>query len=199
MAAIESKFLIGNNWGAANLVEQQPVSCATSSYGYASQGCNGGYSDDAIRFASRNTLVVESAYPYSARSARCVAQKSTVKGLKLSGPAIRVAANKEALKLALLKAPVTVYFNVLSDFMMYRSGIYPGTSCPTGSTYVNHAMLLVGYNDTGLAGSSYWLVRNSWGATWGEAGYARVAMTDLGACGLYTTVWAVPAISTANV
>jgi C1A family cysteine protease len=196
IAAIESKFLIGNGSAAAvttNFAEQQPVSCANAANGYGSQACNGGYSDDAINFAAKNTLVTEAAYPYSATPSPCV-PPTYPRGLRLGGPAIRVSATKAALKAAVAAAPVTVYFNVLSDFVMYRSGIYSARTCPN-SLYVNHAMLLVGYNET--AKPSYWILRNSWGTTWGEAGYARVAMTagSYGPCGLYTTVWAVPGVS----
>eukprot|EP00955_Chlamydomonas_euryale_P074233 361976-Chlamydomonas_euryale.AAC.2 len=52
-------------------------------------------------------------------------------------------------------------------------------------TVTNHAMLVVGYNAS--AQQPYWIVRNSWGSSWGEGGYARIAMTGngKGPCGMY--------------
>ena len=51
------------------------------------------------------------------------------------------------------------------NFDYYKSGIW-SSSCKTG----NHAVVIVGY------GSNYWLIRNSWGASWGNKGYVNVAM-----------------------
>jgi hypothetical protein len=41
---------------------------------------------------------------------------------------------------------------------------------------VNHAGLLVGYGSTG--NKDFWLVQNSWGESWGEAGYIRILKGD---------------------
>jgi hypothetical protein len=55
-----------------------------------------------------------------------------------------------------------------------------GTAC--GST-IDHAVVIVGYGVSGTTG--YWLVRNSWGTTWGEAGYFQVAQSSgVGVCGI---------------
>jgi len=70
---------------------------------------------------------------------------------------------------------VGVYAN--SQFMTYKSGIFSG--CPSTSSYfINHAVILVGYNDT----DRYWVIKNSWDTTWGEGGYMRVSYNN--DCGL---------------
>jgi C1A family cysteine protease len=71
----------------------------------------------------------------------------------------------DQLKAAVLKQPVAVGICVDANFNRYRSGIFTG-SC----TSLNHGVLVVGFTDT------YWLVKNSWGTGWGEAGYIRIAM-----------------------
>ncbi len=70
------------------------------------------------------------------------------------------------------------------DFMYYRSGTYSSTSCDPSK--LNHAMLAVGYG-VDAAGQDYIIVKNSWGTSWGDRGYAHVLMTDdtRGMCGIY--------------
>lgn len=66
-------------------------------------------------------------------------------------------------------------------FMFYRGGIIAG-GC---GTRLNHAVTAVGYG-TSAAGNAYWLVKNSWGAGWGEGGYFRIYRTSSwpGVCGI---------------
>ena len=69
------------------------------------------------------------------------------------------------------------------DFRGYKSGIYDNSTCPTT---VNHAVQTVGWGHDVATDLNYFIVRNSWGASWGEQGYIRIAETntDLGICGM---------------
>jgi C1A family cysteine protease len=87
----------------------------------------------------------------------------------------------DAIKTAIMNYGVVdaaVY--VSSAFLYYSSGIYEDsyTSCwddPCYYTYTDHAVSLVGWNDNGDADNNgYWILRNSWGTSWGEDGYMRV-------------------------
>jgi aminopeptidase C len=71
-----------------------------------------------------------------------------------------------------------------SRFTQYSGGVFSG--CPSYSAlYLNHAVLLVGYNDA----TSSWLIKNSWGTDWGESGYIRVSYTyDCGLCAIVGVV-----------
>jgi len=72
--------------------------------------------------------------------------------------------------------PVGVSIDASDALMHYVGGIFDGTQC---SITTNHAVTLVGY----LSGpNGYWIVRNSWGSTWGENGFIRLALGNT--CGV---------------
>lgn len=66
---------------------------------------------------------------------------------------------------------------ILSRFQRHHRGVYSTSECKGLATFqTNHALVIVGYGtETYPDGSQvpYWLVRNSWGATWAENGYAK--------------------------
>ncbi len=82
-----------------------------------------------------------------------------------------------ALKTAIYNyGPVDVAVYVGSAFESYSTGIYSdsNTTCDSSPCYytpTNHAVSLVGWNDAG----GYWILRNSWGSSWGESGYMRIS------------------------
>ena len=81
--------------------------------------------------------------------------------------------NPESLEAALQNGPLLARFDVYSDFFSYRSGIYHHTS---GSLAGGHAIAIVGYDSV----ERYWIVKNSWGASWGENGYFRIGFGEVG-------------------
>jgi len=66
--------------------------------------------------------------------------------------------------------PVSIAFEVLSDFFGYSGGVYTSSDCSGSPSDVNHAVLVVGY-DTTEDGQDYWIIKNSWGGDWGQSGY----------------------------
>jgi len=69
----------------------------------------------------------------------------------------------------------------------YTSGVISGDAdtCPNSGS--DHAVLLVGYGVDSGTNMKYWLVKNSWGDTWGEQGYFRIE-SDNGLCGINACV-----------
>jgi C1A family cysteine protease len=82
------------------------------------------------------------------------------------------------------KGPLVACFTVYSDFFNYSSGIYRHVS---GAVRGGHCVCCIGYNDS----QKYWIMKNSWGETWGEKGYFRIAY---GQCGIDSVMWAVNGI-----
>lgn len=161
VAPLESQIKIACGQ-TVDLSEQYLVSC--NPYGY---GCNGGW------FTAHNMhkppgAVLESAFPYRAANVTCGGPYSHpyyIDGWAYIGSSSSVPATA-AIKQAILNyGPVAAAVAVNSAFQYYRSGIFDGTY-----TGINHAVTLVGWDDTG----GYWILKNSWGTGWGENGYMRI-------------------------
>jgi hypothetical protein len=164
-----------NNQGLNDLSEQFLVRC--NSYGY---GCDGGWwcYDDLY-----NGIPLESCYPYTGTDGSC-SQSCTkyypVDASYFVGSSSGVPSTS-AIKQAIYDhGPVAAAVYVNSAFQNYSSGIF--NSCTSSSP--NHAIVLVGW------GSTYWILRNSWGSGWGESGYMRITFgcSNVG----YAATYAVP-------
>ena len=87
------------------------------------------------------------------------------------------------MKAALAKQPLAVSIEADKPcFQYYSSGVLDNTSC---GTYLDHAVLTVGWGHDSASGKDYWLVKNSWNTTWGDQGYIKLAIVDGdGICGV---------------
>lgn len=86
----------------------------------------------------------------------------------------------EAIMRAVSQQPVTAGMAAYCDSVMLYAGGVLTDSCGTS---LDHGVLIVGY---GTANDlDYWLIKNSWGTSWGEQGYLRLQRTPGdGLCGI---------------
>lgn len=154
--------------------EQQLVDCASS---YGNHGCNGGMMDYAFSYIMDNGITTESEYPYTSGTTKtggaCQAYTSATK----ISSCFDVPANELALTLALQTQPVSVAIEADSrSFQLYTSGVYTDSGCGTN---LDHGVLAVGFG-TNEANQDYYIVKNSWSATWGDAGYIYIGRNSVG-------------------
>ena len=176
-SSVESAVFIKTNI-LYNLAEQQLVDCGSSTGNY---GCNGGWMDYAFQYIINVGGQEQSSdYPYTARDGTCKYAASLAKGKIASFTDVGKNDCKGLLS-AITKQPTSVAI-AANAIMFYSSGVFDNASCGTS---LNHGVTAVGYGtDTG---KNFYIVRNSWGSSWGEAGYIRMSrdvQTDTGICGI---------------
>ena len=191
LGSIEAKYDLGMNESRLkpDLSEQDEVSCDLSCYsGYTrpssacQNGCNGGYVDLAMQNIQSNGVVDESCFPYTATNTSCsnICPGNQNRDWSITGYQENYNVTNAALEQMLVdNGPIAVLVDA-RQWDPYTGGL----ECSGSSTYVDHAVVLVGYNDTGDNGTSYWIIKNSWGSDWGENGYIRVQF-GCDAVGLY--------------
>ncbi|KAM7483400.1 hypothetical protein LguiB_007983 [Lonicera macranthoides] len=150
-----------------SLSEQELVDCDTSE----NEGCNGGLMPLAYEFIQKKGgITTECNYPYNAQDGSCDASKSNSPSVSIDGHENVPENDEDALLKAAANQPISVAMDAGgSDFQFYSEGVYNG-DC---GTELNHGVAIVGYGAT-RDGTKYWIVRNSWGAGWGESGYLRM-------------------------
>jgi len=179
--AIEGAYAIKYN-SLKVFSEQQLVDCCGSAYG--SYGCNGGQMTGAFSYVKNNGQVLASQYPYTAKQGTC--QNKGTPTVYLTGYVNVAQQNSDALLNAVAITPVSVAIEADQPvFQNYKSGVLNSAACGTN---LDHGVLAVGYGSDGS--TPYWLVKNSWGSSWGESGYIRIFRNSgagKGICGIAMT------------
>jgi C1A family cysteine protease len=173
----------GANKTLTSLSEQQLVDCSTAQ---GNEGCNGGLMDYAFQYIITNGgICSENNYPYKGVDESC-RHKNCTKVSAISGFQDVPQNNEPSFQTSLVGQPISIAIEADQNcFQQYAGGVL-GTSCACG-TNLDHGVLAVGWGTDPSAGD-YYSVKNSWGTSWGEAGYVRLgrgpAFAPNGQCGL---------------
>lgn len=183
-----------------SLSEQQLVDCDhvcdPSDPMSCDSGCNGGLMTNAYEYIKEaGGLEKEADYQYTGRDGQCKfdANKLVVKVSNFT----EVPVDEAQMGAYLVKyGPLAVGIN--AAFMQTYIG---GVSCPLicSKRNIDHGVLIVGYGTHGftpvrLSYKPYWIIKNSWGGNWGEAGYYKLCR-GYGECGISTMVSSVAAVA----
>jgi cathepsin L len=171
-------FATGNLVG---LSEQNLMDCSRS---YGNQGCNGGEMDEAFRYIIANGGIdTEASYPYQTSTIYDCRYTVANRGATIKTFTDVMSGSESALQAAAMKTPVSVAIDAShNSFQLYQSGVYYEPAC--SATVLDHGVLVVGYGTDN--GSDYWVVKNSWGTSWGMSGYIWMSRNKNNNCGIAT-------------
>ena len=164
-----------------SLSEQQLVDCSTAE---GNHGCQGGLMDQGFTYIQKNKGDdTESFYPYKGENGKCHDNPADV-GATCTGFKDIPTKNCGDLQQAICDiGPISVAMDASHmSFQLYRSGIYDPFLC--SATKLDHGVLAVGYGQEN--GKNYFLVKNSWGTTWGAEGYFKIIDRN-DKCGICTS------------
>lgn len=172
VGTVEAAFNIFNNDPDLDLdlSEQQLVSdngvCCLSC-----GNCYGGWPSEGLDYIKNTGIVNEACFPYTASDLDCnLCGDWQNKVYKIDDYLFVFPNTTEAYKQALMDyGPLSIGIDVSDMFFYYSDGIYEELE-EINFTGLNHAIVLVGWNDTG----GYWIAKNSWGPWWGTDGYAKL-------------------------
>ncbi len=157
----DSMRTLGTNW---ELSPEQIVQCDSTSY-----GCNGGWTEHAYDYVKKaGGLETNTEYPYSSYqgvTGKCSADTTKAVVTVVSYTTITGESNMGSY--VQTTGPLSVCLDA-SSWNSYSSGIM--SVCGKS---VDHCVQAVGVDTSGS--NPYWKVRNSWGTSWGEAGFIRLA------------------------
>lgn len=164
-----------------SLSEQNLVDCSEK---FGNNGCNGGLMDNAFRYIKANGGIdTEASYPYKAEDEKCH-YKTKNRGATDKGFVDIESENESALQAAVATVgPVSIAIDAShQSFQLYGGGVYYEPECSADA--LDHGVLVVGYGTEN--GVDYWLVKNSWGPSWGDEGYIKMARNKKNNCGVAT-------------
>jgi len=139
--------------------------------------------DDAFEYIIKNNGIdTEASYPYTAEDGTCRFKKSNVGATIKSYKDVK-SGSEDDLQTASVQQPISVVIDAShSSFQLYSSGVYYEKACSTSQ--LDHGVLVIGYGTSGS--DDYWLVKNSWGTTWGQDGYIWMSRNKDNNCGIAT-------------
>lgn len=165
-ATVESAYAIASQTAPPVLAPQAYVSCMKNPDACGGTGgCEGAIAELAFNYTVANGLPLESDYAYTASDSAC---KTFTPAVKVTGYKQLPSNDGDALASALATVGPIAVSVAASQWSLYGGGIFDGCTGSTGAS-INHAVQAVGYS------ADYWIIRNSWGTSWGENGFIRLS------------------------
>jgi len=163
------------------LSEQQVISCDKTD-----GGCDGGDLPTAFAYVKKaGGISTESDYPDSSasseRTGSCKWDKSEAASItkdtfaipECTGGSCKHQKESDLMAQLATNGPLSICVNA-NPWNSYNGGVMTASTCDGKYNDLDHCVQLVGYDNT--VSKPYWKVRNSWGTSWGERGYIRLAM-----------------------
>ena len=193
VATIEGAHM-RNTSHLVSLSEEDIVDCVPDCY-----GCGGGWPFMAIEYIMDGTVVdpdtnhshkvknftrgvdTEASYPYTTGGTTCNFTTGNVGSLVNNLTLIPRNSTQALIDAVLRVGPISVAINAGGDFQMYSNGIYNPPDCDP--TQIDHAVTVVGYG-INEKGEKYFIVKNSWGTSWGMDGYIYMSADTPNLCGI---------------
>ncbi|XP_017082112.2 procathepsin L-like [Drosophila eugracilis] len=153
---------------------------------YPNQGCNLGWVSIAFNYVRQFGTATKASFPYQPKKDECHWDPKNSAGTIRGHVTLTEGDEKELAEVVYNIGPVAVSIDHLhEEFDLYFGGILKIPSCGSTKDDLTHSVLVVGFG-THPKWGDYWLIKNSFGTSWGESGYFKLARNANNMCGVAT-------------
>eukprot|EP01107_Rhizomastix_libera_P013751 TRINITY_DN38_c0_g3_i1.p1 TRINITY_DN38_c0_g3~~TRINITY_DN38_c0_g3_i1.p1 ORF type:complete len:344 (-),score=55.39 TRINITY_DN38_c0_g3_i1:99-1085(-) len=133
-------------------------------------GCNGGLMPSAFSYTTKYGLMAQKDYPYTAKEGSCSFNAKKVV-MKTTNWTLYPEDEEQIKEFLYQDGPMAIAIDATTRMQLYTGGVFDGTC----GNQINHGVTLIGYGVDSATNKQFWTIKNSWGASWGEKGYIRIA------------------------
>lgn len=149
---------------------------------FGNRGCTKGYPVKAFKYIMANKGINHNeTYPFRMAKRKCRFERNepviSIRGYKK----VKKFSEENLLEAVVTRGPVVAAIFTSDEFRNYEEGVFYDPSCR--GKHTDHVVLVVGYGKNEEEGD-FWILKNSWGTSWGEKGYMRLARNKNNSCGV---------------